>query len=218
MNQNVISASNAVRASVLSLMRSALGAGRHSQVVDEIAEGRARDPKYHWCADAVTWAISRSGVGDEDLLNRADVRGKWTPQIAMSTILTQAKSRGALIGLRDAVPGDIYTIKVRNGWHIGFITSTSQLAARQFSTIDGNTGLTSVVGVNVRPSDRTGVGQVTAVVDTARLVLPYFARLAASSVSDAAAAAMGLTNYSTTVAGAFIGPIGSDSDPTTTTI
>jgi hypothetical protein len=117
----------------------------------QLTEGRADwtspDGKVHhygWCGDFVTYVLSRVGVMDGRVLNRAELNdGKWTPGDNLARIQRWAKEHGAIVEV-DAVRedptlldhGDIAIFVRTDGDHIAFFEGW--LAAGSFSTLDGN--------------------------------------------------------------------------------
>jgi len=99
---------------------------------------------YGWCGDYITYVLSRVGVMDGSILNRAELNdGKWTPGDNLARVQRWAKLTGSIIEL-DAVrddpalllPGDIVIFIRPDGDHIAFWEEW--LAAGSFSSLDGN--------------------------------------------------------------------------------
>jgi len=116
-----------------------------------ITEGRAdwKTPDgtvrhYGWCGDLVTFVLSRIGVLDGRILNRAELNnGKWTPGDNLARLQRWGKGNDAIISV-DAVrddptllkAGDIVVFVRQDGDHIAFFEDWT--AAGQFTSLDGN--------------------------------------------------------------------------------
>jgi len=99
---------------------------------------------YGWCGDFISFVLSRAGVMDGRILNRAELNnGKWVPGDNLARIQRWAKGNDAVVSV-DAVradpalltPGDIVIFVRTDGDHIAFFEDWT--AAGQFTSLDGN--------------------------------------------------------------------------------
>lgn len=145
---------------LLSRANSLLGVGPKSSRRAEylqITEGRedwgpaGAKKHYGWCGDFVTYCIMQQGSLDGELLNRAELNGKWVPGDNITRITRVSKARG-WVKPKDAPVerGDIVVLARQNGDHIGFAVSGGY---QHYTTIDGNGwgGVVVLTNRDVRP-------------------------------------------------------------------
>lgn len=131
-------------AEMIAFARTLIGVGPNSdtQRYLEMTEGRqdwvqdGQKRKYAWCGDYVTFVLSRAGVQDGTLLNRAEINGKWLPGGNIAMIIAWAQKRGVWrTNFHELTDGSIYVQKRDAGDHIGFVADASLATV---TTLDGN--------------------------------------------------------------------------------